>query len=85
MSAEYQNQDPIKLATQAEQDLNSHSAKHGHNADLSSNHGHGASDSSKSLSSGIGACGEVAVHCTSKALHASRVLFDWKLTTHDSR
>ncbi|KEQ86053.1 hypothetical protein M438DRAFT_270235 [Aureobasidium pullulans EXF-150] len=38
MSAEYQNQDPIKLATQAEQDLNSHTAKHGHNADLSSNH-----------------------------------------------
>ncbi|KAI4756536.1 hypothetical protein E4T52_11401 [Aureobasidium sp. EXF-3400] len=29
MSADYQGQDPIKLATQAEQDLNSHAAKHG--------------------------------------------------------
>ncbi|CAD0090933.1 unnamed protein product [Aureobasidium mustum] len=51
MSAEYANQDPIKLATQAEQDLNSHTAKHGHNADISSNHGHGASDST--LESGV--------------------------------
>lgn len=56
MSAEYQNQDPIKLATQAEQDLNSHTAKHGHNADLSSNHGHGASDSSKSPESKVEVC-----------------------------
>ncbi|KAI5203515.1 hypothetical protein E4T42_08035 [Aureobasidium subglaciale] len=45
MSADYQGQDPIKLATQAEQDLNSHTAKHGHDANLSSKHGHGASDS----------------------------------------
>lgn len=29
MSAEYQGQDPIKLATQAEQDLNSYAAKQG--------------------------------------------------------
>lgn len=29
MSAEYQGQDPLKLAQQAEQDLNSHAAKHG--------------------------------------------------------
>jgi hypothetical protein len=39
MSAEYQGQDPIKLATQAEQDLNSHAAKTGK----------GGSDSSKSF------------------------------------
>ncbi|KAI4736996.1 hypothetical protein E4T50_12513 [Aureobasidium sp. EXF-12298] len=29
MSAEYQNQDPLKLAQQAERDLNSHAAKQG--------------------------------------------------------
>jgi hypothetical protein len=36
MSAEYKGQDPIKLATQAEQDLNSHSAKVGHSGSDSS-------------------------------------------------
>jgi len=46
MSQEYAGQDPIKIAQQAERDLNSHTAKHGQNADISSNHGHGASDSS---------------------------------------
>ncbi|KAK5999624.1 hypothetical protein QM012_005281 [Aureobasidium pullulans] len=51
MSSEYQGQDPLKLAQQAERDLNSHTAKHGHNADISSNHGHGASDST--LESGV--------------------------------
>jgi len=45
MSAEYKGQDPLDIAKQAEQDLNSHTAKHGHDANLSSNHGHGASDS----------------------------------------
>ncbi|MCJ1257175.1 hypothetical protein MMC24_005000 [Lignoscripta atroalba] len=45
MSAEYEGQDPLEIAQRAERDLNSHSAKHGHNADLSSSHGHGASDS----------------------------------------
>lgn len=39
MSAEYQGQDPIKLATQAEQDLNSYAAKQGKTS----------SDSSKSF------------------------------------
>ncbi|MCJ1301075.1 hypothetical protein MMC08_003874 [Hypocenomyce scalaris] len=45
MSAEYEGQDPLTIAKQAERDLNSHHAKHGHNADISSKHGHGASDS----------------------------------------
>ena len=49
MSAEYEGQDPLEIAQRAERDLNSHSAKHGHNADLSSSHGHGASDSSMFL------------------------------------
>ncbi|CAD0112832.1 unnamed protein product [Aureobasidium uvarum] len=43
----YEGQDPIKIAEQSERELNSHAAKHGHNADISSKHGHGASDSSK--------------------------------------
>ena len=30
MSAEYKGQDPIAIAEQAERDLNSHAAKHGH-------------------------------------------------------
>ncbi|KAI4738932.1 hypothetical protein E4T50_10604 [Aureobasidium sp. EXF-12298] len=37
MSADYQGQDPIKLATQAEQDLNSHAAKHGKGGSDSTN------------------------------------------------
>ncbi|KAI4724216.1 hypothetical protein E4T49_08049 [Aureobasidium sp. EXF-10728] len=50
-----QSQDPIKVAEQSERDLNSHVAKHGHNADISSNHGHGASDST--LESGVDEAG----------------------------
>ena len=30
MSAEYEGQDPLDIAKQAERDLNSHEAKHGH-------------------------------------------------------
>ncbi|KAI9881528.1 MAG: hypothetical protein M1830_000091 [Pleopsidium flavum] len=37
MSAEYANQDPLAIAKQAEQDLNSQSAKHGHGSSDSSN------------------------------------------------
>ncbi|KAI9707995.1 MAG: hypothetical protein M1820_004414 [Bogoriella megaspora] len=44
MSAEY-TEDPLTIAKQAEQDLNSHAAKHGHDANLSRQHGKGASDS----------------------------------------
>jgi len=40
MSREYQNTDPLSLAKQAENDLNSHAAKHGHDTRS------GASDSS---------------------------------------
>lgn len=47
MSAEYKGQNPLDIAAQAERDLNSHAAKHGHDADRSANHGKGASDSSK--------------------------------------
>jgi len=36
MSAEYQDQDPLALANQAERDLNSHAAKHGHGGSGSS-------------------------------------------------
>ncbi|KAA6413792.1 MAG: Kynurenine formamidase [Lasallia pustulata] len=32
MSAEYEGQDPLAIAEQAERDLNSHAAKHGHSA-----------------------------------------------------
>ncbi|KAL9119633.1 MAG: hypothetical protein Q9187_003812 [Circinaria calcarea] len=35
MSAEYDGQDPLALAEQAERDLNSHTAKHGHGGSLS--------------------------------------------------
>ncbi|KAK5013850.1 hypothetical protein LTR16_004113, partial [Cryomyces antarcticus] len=35
MSAEYKGQDPLEIAKQAERDLNSHEAKHGHDAALS--------------------------------------------------
>ncbi|KAK8207891.1 hypothetical protein M8818_004144 [Zalaria obscura] len=45
MSAEYKGQNPLDIAAQAERDLNSHAAKHGHDADRSANHGKGASDS----------------------------------------
>ncbi|GAB7343568.1 hypothetical protein MBLNU457_1573t1 [Dothideomycetes sp. NU457] len=38
-------QDPMEIAKQAERDLNSHTAKHGHDGNISSNHGHGASTS----------------------------------------
>lgn len=31
MSKEYEGQDPLAIAKQAERDLNSHGAKHGHN------------------------------------------------------
>ena len=50
MSAEYKGQDPLEIAKQAEADLNSHAAKHGHDANISSGHGKGASDSSVSPS-----------------------------------
>jgi len=49
MSQEYAGQDPLQIAKQAERDLNSHTAKHGQDASLSSTHGHGASDSSTSF------------------------------------
>ena len=32
MSQEYEGQDPMALAQQAERDLNSHQAKHGYNS-----------------------------------------------------
>ncbi|KAK4922537.1 hypothetical protein LTR66_010295 [Elasticomyces elasticus] len=51
MSAEYKGQDPLEIAKQAERDLNSHTAKHGHDANISSKHGHGGSDST--LESGV--------------------------------
>ncbi|KAK4988211.1 hypothetical protein LTR66_007383 [Elasticomyces elasticus] len=51
MSAEYKGQDPLEIAKQAERDLNSHTAKHGHDASISSKHGHGGSDST--LESGV--------------------------------
>ena len=35
MSAEYDGQDPLALAKQAERDLNSHTAKQGHGGSLS--------------------------------------------------
>lgn len=42
------NSDPITIAEQAEKDVNSYPAKTGHDAAISSNHAHGASDSSMS-------------------------------------
>ncbi|KAK4539113.1 hypothetical protein LTR36_001468 [Oleoguttula mirabilis] len=45
MSAEYEGQDPLKLAQQAERDLNSEGAKQGHTADDGGRHTYGASDS----------------------------------------
>lgn len=36
MSAEYKDQDPLAIAKQAERDLNSHAAKHGHGGSDSS-------------------------------------------------
>lgn len=35
MSAEYAGQDPLEIAKQAERDLNSHEAKHGHGGSTS--------------------------------------------------
>ena len=35
MSAEYEGQDPLDIAKQAESDLNSHEAKHGHGSSQS--------------------------------------------------
>lgn len=49
MSADYQGQNPIDIANQAEKDLNSHSAKWGHDAGYDT-HNKGASDSSTSSS-----------------------------------
>lgn len=46
MSKAYEGQDLNKIAQQAEQDLNSYAAKTGHDLNLSSNHGKGASVSS---------------------------------------
>lgn len=49
MSQEYANHDPLDIAKQAERDLNSHSAKWGHDASydaMPAHHGTGASDSS---------------------------------------
>lgn len=46
MSREYQNADPLELAKQAEQDLNSEAAKKGHDLAGTARGGHGASDSS---------------------------------------
>ncbi|MCJ1293793.1 hypothetical protein MMC34_005349 [Xylographa carneopallida] len=37
MSAEYEGQDPLDIAKQAESDLNSHEAKHGHGSSQSVN------------------------------------------------
>jgi len=52
MSAEYEGQDPLKLAKQAERDLNSHTAKTGADADNKSvSQGYGASDST--IESGV--------------------------------
>ncbi|KAF2084275.1 hypothetical protein K490DRAFT_59697 [Saccharata proteae CBS 121410] len=47
MSAEYQGQNPLDIAAKAERDLNSHTAKHGHDANRSAQHGHGASNSTE--------------------------------------
>lgn len=46
MSQEYAGQDPLKLAQQAEADLNSTAAIQGHDASVSARAGKGASDSS---------------------------------------
>ena len=46
MSQEYAGQDPLEIAKQAEADLNSTAAKHGHDANISARAGKGASDSS---------------------------------------
>jgi hypothetical protein len=46
MSADYQGQDPIDIAKQAEKDLHSHAAIHGHDAGISARHANGASTSS---------------------------------------
>ena len=49
MSAEYEGQDPLKLAQQAEQDLNSGPAKTGASTESQGNRrGYNASDSSAS-------------------------------------
>ncbi|KAF2139244.1 uncharacterized protein K452DRAFT_232770 [Aplosporella prunicola CBS 121167] len=42
MSAEYQGQNPLDIAKQAEQDLNSHRAKWGHDEGYDGNSGRGA-------------------------------------------
>jgi hypothetical protein len=49
MSAEYEGQDPLKIAQQAERELNSESAKQGASTESTgvNRHGYGASDSSK--------------------------------------
>jgi hypothetical protein len=49
MSREYEGQDPLTLAHQAEKDMHSKANEKGHDATISSNHGNGASDSSGSL------------------------------------
>jgi hypothetical protein len=46
MSSAYEGQDPIAIAKQAEADLNSQGAKHGHRVDDTSRGPAGASDSS---------------------------------------
>lgn len=50
MSSAYEGQDPIAIAKQAEADLNSQGAKHGHRVDDTARGPAGASDSSKSPS-----------------------------------
>ena len=38
MSAEYEGKDPLEIAKEAERDLNSHEAKHGHGGSASGKH-----------------------------------------------
>ena len=68
MSEAYKGQDPIKIAHEAEKDLNSHAAKHGHDADRSAQHGHGASDSSTYFDrESLAACAPLRLTFTSAA------------------
>lgn len=77
MSQEYAGQDPLKIAKQAERDLNSHAAKWGHNTGydaMSGHHGIGASDSSALLSiwpSILQCCHHLAVQFTDMYHQAS--------------
>ncbi|KAK5687289.1 hypothetical protein LTS10_001427 [Elasticomyces elasticus] len=58
MSAEYEGQDPIAIAQQAERDLNSNAAKTGASTETQGNRrGHGASDSRSSVNYGSSASG----------------------------